>query len=120
MICQIILDSNTEDTVKTVGITDVNTQLLLNAIQTPVMAAAALCGLSVVHKFGRRKLLMFSSAGMSVSIAIITACTALQAGRPAVGGTGIAFLYIFLIVFAFAWVCFPLYEFPGMSLTNSA
>ncbi|KAK4065880.1 uncharacterized protein Triagg1_8432 [Trichoderma aggressivum f. europaeum] len=89
--------------VKTVGITDVNTQLLLNAIQTPVMAIAALCGLSVVHKFGRRKLLMFSSAGMSVSIAIITACTALQAGRPAVGGTGIAFLYIFLIVFAFAW-----------------
>ncbi|KAM0258017.1 hypothetical protein ACHAQJ_004060 [Trichoderma viride] len=67
------------------------------------MAAAALCGLSVVHKFGRRKLLMFSSAGMTVSIAIITACTALQAGRPAVGGTGIAFLYIFLIVFAFAW-----------------
>ncbi|KAL7807437.1 general substrate transporter [Trichoderma gracile] len=89
--------------VKTVGITDVNTQLLLNAIQAPVMATAALCGLSVVHKFGRRKLLMFSSAGMSVSIAIITACTALQAGRPAVGGTGIAFLYIFLIVFAFAW-----------------
>ncbi|TFB00386.1 Lactose permease, partial [Trichoderma ghanense] len=89
--------------VKTVGITDVNTQLLLNAIQTPVMAAAALCGLSVVHKFGRRKLLMFSSAGMSISVAIITACTALQAGRPAVGGTGIAFLYIFLLVFAFAW-----------------
>ncbi|KAL7932838.1 general substrate transporter [Trichoderma chlorosporum] len=89
--------------VKTVGITNVSTQLLLNAVQTPVMAAAALCGLSVVHKFGRRKLLMFSSAGMSVSVAIITACTALQAGRPAVGGTGIAFLYIFLIVFAFAW-----------------
>lgn len=95
------------NTVKTVGITDVSTQLLLNAIQTPVMAVAALCGLSVVHKFGRRKLLMISSTGMTISIAIITACTAEQAGKPAVGGTGIAFLYIFLITFAFAWVCRP-------------
>ena len=68
------------------------------------MAIAALCGLSVVHKFGRRKLLMISSAGMTISMAIITACTAEQKGRPAVGGTGIAFLYIFLIAFAFAWV----------------
>lgn len=38
-------------------------------------------------------------------MAIITACTAEQKGRPAVGGTGIAFLYVFLIFFAFAWVC---------------
>ncbi|KIH88827.1 hypothetical protein SPBR_06851 [Sporothrix brasiliensis 5110] len=89
--------------VKTVGITSVSTQLLLNAIQTPVMAVAALLGLSLVHKFGRRKLLMISSAGMTVSMAIITACTAKQAGRPAVGGTGIAFLYVFLVCFAFAW-----------------
>lgn len=94
-------------TVKTVGITDVNTQLLLNAIQTPVMMIAALCGLRLIHKFGRRKLLMFSSTGMSISVAIITACTAKQAGNPAVGGTGIAFLYVFLVIFAFAWVYFP-------------
>jgi len=88
---------------KTAGITSVTTQLLLNAIQTPVMMVAALCGLRFIHKFGRRKLLMFSSAGMSASVAIITACTANQAGKPAVGGTGIAFLYVFLVVFAFAW-----------------
>jgi hypothetical protein len=92
--------------VKTVGITSVSTQLLLNAIQTPVMAISALCGLNTIHKFGRRKLLMFSSAGMTVSISIITACTAQQAGHPAVGATGIAFLYVFLVMFAFAWVCF--------------
>jgi MFS family permease len=93
------------DTVKTVGITSVSTQLLLNAIQTPIMMVAALCGLRMMHKFGRRKLLMSSSAGMSISIAVITACTAQQKGKPSVGGTGIAFLYIFLIIFAFAWVC---------------
>jgi len=89
--------------VKTVGITSVSTQLLLNAIQTPIMMVAALCGLRMMHKFGRRKLLMCSSAGMSISIAVITACTAQQKGKPSVGGTGIAFLYIFLIIFAFAW-----------------
>ncbi|KAI1612928.1 general substrate transporter [Exophiala viscosa] len=89
--------------VKTVGITSVSTQLLLNAIQTPVMAAAAFCGINTMHKFGRRNLLMFSSTGMAISMAIITACTARQAHHPAVGGTGIAFLYIFLIFFAFAW-----------------
>jgi hypothetical protein len=89
---------------KTAGITSVQTQLLLNALQTPIMLAAALCGLQFVERLGRRKLLMFSSAGMSASVAVITACTANQAGKPAVGGTGVAFLYVFLVVFAFAWV----------------
>lgn len=68
------------------------------------MMAAALCGLRFIHRFGRRKLLMSSSAGMTMCVIIITACTANQAGKPVVGGTGIAFLYVFLVVFAFAWV----------------
>jgi len=88
---------------KTAGITSVHTQLLLNALQTPIMMIAALCGLRFVEKLGRRKTLMVSSAGMSASVAVITACTANQAGKPAVGGTGVAFLYVFLVVFAFAW-----------------
>ena len=89
---------------KTAGITSVTIQLLLNALQTPIMMMAALCGLRFVEKIGRRKLLMGSSAGMSLSLVVITACTANQAGKPAVGGTGVAFLYVFLVVFAFAWV----------------
>lgn len=40
---------------------------------------------------------------MFLSVTVITACTAQQEGRPVVGGTGIAFLYVFLVVFAFAW-----------------
>jgi len=75
----------------------------LNALQTPIMMGAALCGLRFVGHIGRRKLLMASSTGMSACVAIITACTANQAGKPAVGGAGIAFLYVFLVVFAFAW-----------------
>ncbi|KAI0651511.1 general substrate transporter [Trametes meyenii] len=89
---------------KTAGITSERTQLLLNALQTPIMMAAALSGLRWQDRLGRRKLLIASSIGMSLSVAIITACTAQQqAGRPAVGGAGIAFVYVFLVVFAFAW-----------------
>lgn len=40
-------------------------------------------------------------------ISIITACTAtVRPGETAISGTGIAFLYIFLVIFAFAWVSF--------------
>ena len=88
---------------KTAGIASVQTQLLLNALQTPIMMVAALCGLYWVGRLGRRKLLIASSTGMSASVAVITACTANQAGKPAVGATGVAFLYVFLVVFAFAW-----------------
>ncbi|OSD05262.1 general substrate transporter [Trametes coccinea BRFM310] len=88
---------------KTAGITSERTQLLLNALQTPIMMAAALSGLRWQDRLGRRKLLIASSTGMSLSVAVITACTAQQAGRPVVGGVGIAFVYVFLVVFAFAW-----------------
>ncbi|KAI0630724.1 general substrate transporter [Trametes polyzona] len=88
---------------KTAGITSERTQLLLNALQTPIMMAAALTGLRWQDRIGRRKLLIASSMGMSISVAMITACTAQQEGRPVVGGVGIAFVYVFLVVFAFAW-----------------
>lgn len=103
---------------KTAGITSSQTQLLLNALQTPIMMCAALCGLYFIGLFDRRPLLMISSAGMSASVIVITACTANQAGRPAVGGTGIAFIYVFLVVFAFAWVGALLRSLPRISLTS--
>lgn len=67
------------------------------------MMAAALSGLRWLDKWGRRKLLVTSSIGMTISVTVITACTAQQAGKPIVGGVGIAFVYVFLVVFAFAW-----------------
>lgn len=76
---------------------------MLNALQTPIMMAAALSGLRWMDRLGRRKLLITSSIGMSLSVAVITACTAQQAGHPVVGGVGIAFVYVFLVVFAFSW-----------------
>lgn len=94
----------TNGTAKTIGITSVHTQLLLNALQTPIMMTASICGLCLIDKWGRRKFLITGSILMSVCLSIITACTAQHAGKPVVSGVGIAFLYIFLISFAFCWV----------------
>jgi MFS family permease len=90
--------------VKTVGVTSVKMQLLLNALQTPIMMISSLTGLYFIDRFGRRPMLMSGSVLMSFSMSIITACTAQHAGKPTVSGTGIAFLYIFMVVFAFCWV----------------
>ena len=49
-------------------------------------------------------MLISGSIFMTISLSIITACTAQHEGKPAVSATGIAFLYIFLVVFAFCWV----------------
>ena len=92
------------DTAKTIGITSVHTQLLLNALQTPIMMTASICGLCLIDKWGRRKFLITGSILMSCSLSIITACTAEHAGKPVVSGVGIAFLYVFLVSFAFCWV----------------
>ncbi|KZT51093.1 general substrate transporter [Calocera cornea HHB12733] len=101
------------------GITSKQTQLLLNAIQTPVMTIFALSGLRYVDSIGRRPLLMFSSSGMVLCVIVIAACTANQVGHPVVGGIGIAFIYVFLAVFAFAWTpCQYLYPVEVLSFEN--
>jgi MFS family permease len=89
--------------VKTAGISSVTIQLLLNAVQTPIMFVAAVTGSRLVDRVGRRKMFILSSAGMTISVSIVTACSALQAGHPAVGTTGIVFLYVFLVSFAMGW-----------------
>ncbi|EJU04674.1 hypothetical protein DACRYDRAFT_104550 [Dacryopinax primogenitus] len=107
--------------VATAGITSSKTQLLLNALQTPIMMISALSGLRWIDHFGRRPLLMISSAGMAASVFIITACTAHQAGHPVIGGVGIAFIYVFLVIFAFAWTpCQYLYPSEVLSFYNRA
>jgi len=88
----------------TIGIKDTHTQLLLNALQTPIMMIASICGLCLIDRWGRRKFLITGSILMSVCLSIITACTAQHEGKPAVSATGIVFLYLFLVSFAFCWV----------------
>jgi hypothetical protein len=54
--------------VKTLGITSVKTQLLLNALQTPIMMVASICGLCMIESYGRRKFLIPGSIGMCISV----------------------------------------------------
>ncbi|KAH7921078.1 general substrate transporter [Leucogyrophana mollusca] len=105
--------------VQTAGITSERSQLLCNALQTPIMMISTLAGLSIVERYGRRKLLMSSSAWMSISVAVIIACTATQQGHPAVGLTGIAFIYVFLVAFAFVWTPFQALYPTEVLATNS-
>ncbi|KIJ69681.1 hypothetical protein HYDPIDRAFT_171710 [Hydnomerulius pinastri MD-312] len=105
--------------VQTAGITSERSQLLCNALQTPIMMISTLAGLNFIERYGRRKLLMTSSLWMSISVAVIIACTAKQAGHPAVGLVGIAFIYVFLVAFAFVWTpCQALYPTEVLA-TNS-
>ncbi|KAL6298721.1 general substrate transporter [Sparassis latifolia] len=89
--------------VEAAGVTNEHMVLLLNAIQTPIMMISALCGLQFLERWGRRPTLMLSSTGMSISVVIITVCTALTPKHSQAGPVGIAFLYIFLVVFSFVW-----------------
>lgn len=82
--------------VQAAGVTDTHTVLLLNAIQTPIMLCFALTGLNIIERWGRRPALMVSSAGMTISVIMITAMTAITPTHPQAGAVGITFLYVFL------------------------
>ncbi|CCM03381.1 uncharacterized protein FIBRA_05511 [Fibroporia radiculosa] len=99
--------------VEAAGVTNEHMVLMLNALQlrvivdifdkTPIMMISALSGLRFIERWGRRPTLMLSSTGMALSVVVITICTALTPVNPKAGPVGIAFLYIFLVVFSFVW-----------------
>jgi len=107
--------------VKTAGITSVKSQLLCNALQTPIMMISTLAGIQFLDRYGRRKMLMTSSCFMTISVAVIIACTATENGHIAIGYTGIAFIYVFLVAFAFVWTpCQAVYPTEVLSTNNRA
>ncbi|KAK3671457.1 hypothetical protein LTR78_008735 [Recurvomyces mirabilis] len=95
---------------KVAGFTSINQQLLMNALQSPVMTVAVLLGVRFIDKAGRRPMLMASSSICSFCVLMVIICTALQHTNPHLGLTGIAFVYVFLFAFAFVWTpCQALY-----------
>ena len=96
------------------------------------MMAAALTGLQFVERWGRRPSLMLSSSGETISVIMVTVCTALVPHHPKAGPAGIAFLFIFLAgelscpneltpVFAFVWTPMQsLYPSEVLSFNNRA
>lgn len=102
------------------GITNTNTVLLLNAIYALTGWIAASSGARFHDVFGRRKMLMGTTLGMAVSLAIVAGTAAGYTHDPsnkAMSSASIAFIYIFGCVFAFAFTSMqPIY--PGEVCDN--
>ncbi|MCJ1314114.1 hypothetical protein MMC25_007794 [Agyrium rufum] len=88
---------------KTAGILSNKQQLLMNALQSPVMTIGTLLGVYFIDRYGRRPMLMGSSTICSLCVLVVIVCSAKQANHPAVGLAGISFVYVFLFAFAFVW-----------------
>lgn len=106
--------------VKNVGITNTNTVLLLNAIYALTGWIAAGSGARFHDIFGRRKMLMGTTLGMAISLAVVAGTAAGYTHDPsnkAMSSASIAFIYIFGCVFAFAFTSMqPIY--PGEVCDN--
>lgn len=102
-----------------VGVTDPNTQLLLNIIYAIGGWIPAMIGARLHNVVGRRKMLMGVTLGMAVclTIAAKTAAGFVHTGSKASSITSIAFNYIFGSVSALAFTSTqPIY--PGEVLSN--
>lgn len=92
------------------GITSTKQQLLMNALQSPVMTIGTLLGVRFIDKAGRRPMLMGSSTICSFCVLMVVICSALQDKNSHLGMVGISFVYVFLFAFAFVWTpCQALY-----------
>ncbi|KEF60353.1 uncharacterized protein A1O9_01913 [Exophiala aquamarina CBS 119918] len=105
--------------VANVGITNTNTQLLLNIIYAIGGWIPAFIGARLYDVVGCRKLMMSVAFGMAVclSIAAGTAAGYVQTGSKAASSASIAFIYVFGSVFALGYTSMqPIY--PGEVLSN--
>lgn len=88
------------------GIDDQHTQLVLNAINPVLCLFASCAGARLTDKIGRRPLLLYSIVFCSFCFAIMTGCSHLvsvDASNKSAANASIAFIYVFGIVFSFAW-----------------
>ncbi|KAL4804988.1 general substrate transporter [Aspergillus unguis] len=89
----------------TVGITDTDTQTLINGLLQVFNFIAALSAALFVDRLGRRTLFLWSAVGMLVSFVIWTACSAVfdSTQASALGRTVIAFVFIFYFHYDIAY-----------------
>lgn len=103
---------------KNVGITDVDTQLLLNIVYALTGWVAATAGSRFHDIVGRRKMFMGSTIGMIVSLAMTAATAAVfvHSGSKTASTASIFFIYLFGVIFAFAYTSMqPIYPAEVMS-----
>lgn len=86
--------------IREAGITDTNTQLLINAIYPIFSMISAIIGASVLDRFGRRPMMLASLAGSLAAYVFITAFTAETANHSNLSYGVIVFIYLFGICFS--------------------
>ncbi|RXG46667.1 hypothetical protein VDGE_08212 [Verticillium dahliae] len=92
--------------IKQAGITNTDTQLLLNAINPIFSMIAAIYGASLLDKLGRRKMMLAGLSGGLISYILLTAFTASSEKTPDLSYGVIVSIYLFGI--CFAWGFTPL------------
>ncbi|KAF8752571.1 General substrate transporter [Rhizoctonia solani] len=98
------------------GITSANSQLVLNFVMSVVSFGGACTGVSLLDKVGRRPLMMFSTTVGAICLAVVSACTAKYEESKAIAQTGVAFIFLFNVLFSLGFTPLqPLY--PAECLT---
>ncbi|KAL4783542.1 general substrate transporter [Aspergillus varians] len=85
-----------------IGITDTNMKLILNIIYAVVGWVASIIGSRLHDVVGRRKMLLTTTAGMTICLAIVAACAAgyTEYGNKTASTVSIVFIFMFGAVFA--------------------
>lgn len=88
-----------------VGLTNGNTQLIINGCLQILNLIVAVSQCFVVDRFGRRTLFLVSTTGMLASFIIWTACAGefAKTGVVATGNVVIAMIYIYYVFYNMAW-----------------
>lgn len=92
--------------IEAAGITDNNTQLLINAINPIFSLIAAVYGATCLDRLGRRSMMLWGLAGCCFFYILLTAFTAETAHHPSLSYGTIVSIYLFSIFFA--WGITPL------------
>ncbi|KAI1356089.1 lactose permease [Xylaria sp. FL0043] len=92
--------------IEAAGITNTNTQLLINAINPIFSLIAAVYGATCLDKLGRRPMMLWGLAGSCLFYILLTVFTAQTAYHPSLSYGTIVSIYLFGI--CFAWGFTPL------------
>jgi MFS family permease len=85
-----------------IGITDTDTKLILNIVYAVVGWVSSIFGSRLHDVVGRRKMLITSTAGMTVCLAIVAGCAAgyTDYGNKTASTVSIVFIFLFGAIFA--------------------
>jgi MFS family permease len=85
-----------------IGITDTDLKLILNIVYAVIGWVASIFGSRLHDVVGRRKMLMSTTAGMTVCLAIVAACAAgyTEYGNQTASTVSIVFIFMFGAIFA--------------------